>query len=266
MARDCPYGYRAATWGDTPPACLRCGRADCPCAGARDYVRAGGGCPNDYAVSDLRHARCYSCGHRGHLSCAQLQAEAPGRPSCSNCGEGGHDAQACPYEATQVRACWLSFRWWRWGSAMSHARVIRQGWKPGPAHACAGLSRPPRSLPQVMRNERLGGGRPPPQQHYGTYEQQQQRTYGGGGGGGGAYGGGYSAPNRHVRFSSYNAYGEIEQQHQQRYGSSSMAGSKRRHSEGDLPRYGGGGSGYSSGGRSRFNTGGGGSGSRYDRR
>lgn len=41
VARECPIAYPAALDSYVPPMCLRCGREDCPAAGAGDYVRWG---------------------------------------------------------------------------------------------------------------------------------------------------------------------------------------------------------------------------------
>ncbi len=63
--------------------------------------RAEGGCKREYSERDLRHVRCYSCGRRGHLSCAAAPAE-PAALSCHNCGQGGHTAAECSRELPQV--------------------------------------------------------------------------------------------------------------------------------------------------------------------
>ena len=38
---------------------------------------------------------CYTCRQRGHLCCATLPPKLMAPPSCANCGEGGHGAEAC---------------------------------------------------------------------------------------------------------------------------------------------------------------------------
>ena len=54
------------------PVCLRCGRLECD--GVVDSVRAAGGCTSTYSRGDLAHVRCYVCGKKGHLCCAQPPA------------------------------------------------------------------------------------------------------------------------------------------------------------------------------------------------
>ena len=63
--------------------------------------RADGGCRREYSERDMRHVRCYSCGRRGHLSCAAAPEE-PAALSCHNCGQGGHTAAECSRELPQV--------------------------------------------------------------------------------------------------------------------------------------------------------------------
>ncbi|CAL8464992.1 g4527 [Coccomyxa elongata] len=99
LARDCPNGYAAA---EAAPACLRCGQEDCPAAGAPDYIRAEGGCTREYLEEDLRQARCQVCGRRGHLCCQVAEGLPAQRPSCYNCGEGGHVAEDCWREKPQA--------------------------------------------------------------------------------------------------------------------------------------------------------------------
>ncbi|BDA50588.1 probable cellular nucleic acid-binding protein at C-terminar half [Coccomyxa sp. Obi] len=99
LARDCHNGYAAA---DAAPLCSRCGQEDCPAAGAPDYIRAEGGCTGEYLEEDLRQARCQVCGRRGHLCCQVAEGLPAQRPSCYNCGEGGHVAEDCWREKPQA--------------------------------------------------------------------------------------------------------------------------------------------------------------------
>ncbi len=59
--------------------------------------RAEGGCQFPYARGDLAQALCLVCGARGHLCCGdEERPQLPhARPSCANCGEGGHTAVDC---------------------------------------------------------------------------------------------------------------------------------------------------------------------------
>lgn len=74
--------------------CLRCGRFSCPCTGLGDYVRAEGGCTSRYKKTDLAMIRCYSCHELRHTGCV-APSIGPPKPSCYNCGEGGHTADQC---------------------------------------------------------------------------------------------------------------------------------------------------------------------------
>jgi hypothetical protein len=152
VAKECPYtgARRLERWdGAAPAPCLRCGRAQCPCAGRRDHVRAEGGCAFGYRASDLAKVRCFVCGAAGHLSCAAAEGPAP-PPSCWNCGGSGHAADACARERPHA------------------VRVERggAGGRPDPEPHCG------------RDGERRGGG----------YGGGGNGGFGGGGGGGGGGG------------------------------------------------------------------------------
>lgn len=69
--------------------------------------RAEGGCQFPYARSDLAQAICLVCGARGHLCCGdEERPQLPhARPSCANCGEGGHTAVDCYRVRAHGAAC-----------------------------------------------------------------------------------------------------------------------------------------------------------------
>eukprot|EP00208_Stichococcus_sp_RCC1054_P000641 CAMPEP_0206147334 /NCGR_PEP_ID=MMETSP1473-20131121/33139_1 /ASSEMBLY_ACC=CAM_ASM_001109 /TAXON_ID=1461547 /ORGANISM="Stichococcus sp, Strain RCC1054" /LENGTH=644 /DNA_ID=CAMNT_0053544227 /DNA_START=61 /DNA_END=1991 /DNA_ORIENTATION=- len=91
IASDCPNtGARVAS--ESSEVCLRCGSVRCP--GVVDHVRAAGGCTGRYSKSDLARTRCYICGHLGHPCCEDVPTTS-WRPSCHNCGEGGHVGGDC---------------------------------------------------------------------------------------------------------------------------------------------------------------------------
>ena len=81
-------------------ACSRCHSMP-SCPPCRRSCRADGGCRREYSERDMRHVRCYTCGRRGHLSCAAAPEE-PAALSCHNCGQGGHTAAECSWELPQV--------------------------------------------------------------------------------------------------------------------------------------------------------------------
>ncbi|KAK9786699.1 hypothetical protein WJX73_010188 [Symbiochloris irregularis] len=92
MARDCPNKKEDI---DNAVVCLRCGRGDCESAGKADFVRAEGGCTQDYSAQDLARVRCYVCFKVGHLCCRDTTAPLPSKVSCYNCGRTGHTGEEC---------------------------------------------------------------------------------------------------------------------------------------------------------------------------
>lgn len=240
QSRDCPFishqnntkggphgnKKRVRAWDDedNPTVCLKCGRAECPCAGYGDYARAEGGCTSSYKVKDLEKVRCYVCGKRGHLACSRtgdggmnggtnvvpvLQVLPLTKLSCYNCGEGGHTAERC------------------WKEKPIPMRAERQGdvRNNGVGGGTGGTHGGNRG--SVGRYLGSGGSRykydkydyQQQNQHHRYQERQhhhdhhhhhhQRHSYGGGGGGGGNRGGGgdYSgrySQERRGRYSDYN--------------------------------------------------------------
>lgn len=88
---DCPYARGAAP--ERTRACLRCGKYGCAASNQGDWFRYEGGCDSNYSRADLQMARCFVCGHKGHLCCKPQPSTAP-QPSCWNCG-GSHWAEDC---------------------------------------------------------------------------------------------------------------------------------------------------------------------------
>lgn len=84
-------GYDLARW-------QACGAVSSHSAGASLpslplQCRYEGGCDSNYSRADLQMARCFVCGHKGHLCCKISPGTAP-QPSCWNCG-GSHWAEDC---------------------------------------------------------------------------------------------------------------------------------------------------------------------------
>jgi len=222
QSRDCPFisSHRNATsttnggphggkkrvrsWDeeDTPTVCLKCGRADCPCAGYGDYARAEGGCTNSYKIKDLEKVRCYVCGKKGHLACTrtndststgtggdstvvpvlQLLPIITTKLSCYNCGEGGHTAEKC------------------WKEKPIPMRAERQRDRGDGGGGGGGGGRYSESGDRYERYDRYEYQQ---QNQHHQYQQQQGQRRRGSTYGGGDYSGDYSQERR-GRYSEYN--------------------------------------------------------------
>ena len=234
QSRDCPFVQqnggagggggagnrkRVRTWDeeDNPTVCLKCGRTECPCAGYGDYARAEGGCTNSYKNKDLEKVRCFVCGHKGHLACTKtiestgvtttvvvVQALPPPmpKPSCYNCGEGGHTAEKC----------------WKEKPVPMRAERDRDRNERRPSGGVSGGRYAYSGGDRDRDVDRYDGyqSRHYQQERHQEYREQQRHSYsgsGGGGGGGGfrsnnrggggGYSGGYSQEKR-GRYSEYN--------------------------------------------------------------